>query len=142
MNKVKRKEKNKLADPDDFVIVENSPLNVSKENSVESFLRPAALHIIDIDTIVDEVQEEEEAETENFIFDTKCYDGEDANISILEKTVSKRLKWCKTMKLTDHRELLELAATTKKQNGILYCEELSLDGFGNIGSNSKSPALQ
>ena len=72
--------------------VENSLLNVSKKNSVESFLRLAALHIIDIDTIVDEVQEEEEAETENFIFDTKCYDGKDANISILDETVSNGLK--------------------------------------------------
>ena len=39
------------------MIVENSPLNVSKENSVGLFLRLAALHMIDIDTIVDEVQE-------------------------------------------------------------------------------------
>ena len=83
------------------MIVESSPLNVRKENSVGSFLRLAALHIIDIDTNVDEVQEEK-AETESYIFDTKCYNGEDANISILDETVSNRLKWCKTMNLTDH----------------------------------------
>ena len=103
---IKRKGKSKLAGPDDFVIVENIPLNVSKENSVGLFLRLEALHIIDIDTIIDEVQEEEEAETERFIFDTKCYNGEDANISILDETVSNGLKWCKTMNLTGHRALL------------------------------------
>ena len=75
------------------MIVENSPLNVSKENSVGSFLRLAALHIIDIDKIVEEVKEDEEAETESFIFDTKCYNGDDENISILDETVSSRLRW-------------------------------------------------
>ena len=119
------------------MIVENSPLNVSKEKSVGLFSRLVALHIIDIDTIVDEVREDEETETESFIFNTKCYNREDANISILDETVSNGLKWCKTMNLTDHRALLELAVTTKKRKGVLYCEKPSLDSFGNIGSNNK-----
>ena len=49
------------------MIVENSPFNASKENSVGLFLRLAALHIIDIDTIVEEVKKDEEAEMESFI---------------------------------------------------------------------------
>ena len=55
-------------------------------------MKLSALHIIEIDMIVDGVKEDEEEETKKFIFDTKCYDEEDANISILDKTVSNVLK--------------------------------------------------